>query len=114
MFALEKIIIESDEDLAIVSTIVAGYDYRKNFVVQYTCRDYDRGGEKGYTAIVDEEDAKVMARHLKVGSAELPQALYDEFGDCTGTTTLSGIEYVFKEILDCILDSGVKYKLTSK
>lgn len=111
MLTSEKIIIESDEDLEIVSTIVAGYDFRNNFVVKYTCKDYQRGEEKGYTAIVDEQNAKVMARFLKVELTKLPEALYDEFGDCTGISTLSDIEYVFKDILDYILDSGAKYKL---
>lgn len=115
MLTSEETIIESDEDLEIVSTIEAGYDYRKNFVVKYYCINYEKRRKViDYTATVDEEDATKMAKHLKVDYYDLPKVLYNEFGDCTGTTTLSGIEYVFKEILEFILDCGVKYKLFSK
>ena len=64
-----------------------------------------------HSAIVDEEDGKVMARHLNVSYADLPQALYDEFGDTTGVLVPSEVEYIFKNVLDYILDCGTKYKL---
>ncbi len=115
MLTSEEIIIESDEDFEIVSTISAGYDYRRNFVVHYYCIHYERHRyEVDYKAIVDEDNAKLMAKRLKIDYNDLPRVLYREFGDCTGTTTLSGIEYVFKEILEFILDCGAKYKLISK
>ena len=59
-------------------------------------------------------NTEILAKRLKVDPINLPQVIYDEFGDCTGTSRLSDIEYVFKEILDFILDRGVKYKLSSK
>lgn len=112
MLTSEKIIVESNSDIEIVATIVAGFDYLNNFVVQYHFEDYRVGG-KDYThsAIVDEEDAKGMARHLKVSYAGLPQALYDEFGDTTGLSVPSEVESVYKDVLDFILDCGAKYKL---
>lgn len=112
MLTSEKIIVESDGDIEIVATIVAGFDYLNNFVVQYDFEDYRNGG-KDYThsAIVDEEDGMVMARHLKVSYADLPQALYDEFGETAGTSVPSEVEDVYKNVLDFILDCGAKYKL---
>ena len=60
MLTSEKIIVESDGDIEIVATIVAGFDYLNNFVVQYDFEDYRKGG-KDYThsAIVNEEDGMV-------------------------------------------------------
>lgn len=115
MLTSERMIIESGGDLEVVSTIVAGYDYRKNFVVQYYCMNYEKSRrEVNYTATVDKEDAEAMAKHLTVAPTDLPQVIYDEFGDCTGISRLSDIEYVFKDILDFILDRDVKYRLSSK
>ncbi len=111
----EIIIIESDEDLEIVSTITAEYNSKKNFVVEYYCINHEKGRKViDYTATVDKENTAILAKRLKVDPINLPQVIYDEFGDCTGTSRLSDIEYVFKEILDFILDRGVKYKLSSK
>lgn len=106
-------IIESDEDLEIVSTIDAEYNSKSNLVIEYYCINYEkRRNVIDYTATV--ENTEKLAKRLKVNPIDLPQAIYDEFGDSTGVSRLSDIEYVFKEILDFILDCGVKYKLTSK
>lgn len=112
MLTSEKIIVESDGGIEIVATIVAGFDYLNNLVVQYDLEDY-REGEKDYTysAIVDEDDAKVMAKRLKVAYTDLPKALDDEFGDTTDLLVPSEVEAVYKDILDFILDCGAKYKL---
>ena len=112
MLTSEKIIIETSGDLEVVWIIVAGFDYLNNFVVQYCCMDYEKGkGGFEISAIVDEEDAKVMANHLKVSLVDLPQTLYDEFGDATEVAVSSEMEGIFKDILDYILDCGAKYKL---
>ena len=112
MLTSERIIVESDSDIEIVATIVAGFDYLNNFVVQYDFEDYRKGG-KDYThsAIVDEEDAKVMVTRLKVAYTDLPKALDDEFGDTKDLLVPSEVEAVYKDILDFILDCGAKYRL---
>lgn len=108
-------IIESDEDLEIVSTIDAEYNSKSNLVIEYYCINYEKRRKViDYTATVDKENTEKLAKRLKVNPIDLPQAIYDEFGDSTGVSRLSDIEYVFKEILDFIPDCGVKYKLTSK
>ena len=108
-------IIESDEDLEIVSTIDAEYNSKSNLVIEYYCINYEKRHKViDNTATVDEENTEKLAKRLKVNPIDLPQAIYDEFGDSTGVSRLSDIEYVFKGILDFILDCGVKYKLTSK
>lgn len=108
-------IIESDEDLEIVSTIAAEYNSKNNLVIEYYCINYEKKRKRiDYTATVDKANTEKLAKHLNINPINLPQVIYDEFGDSTGASRLSDIEFVFKEILDFILDCGVKYKLTSR
>lgn len=112
MLTSERIIIESNSDLEIVATIVAGFDLLKNFVVQYHFEDYREDGKNySHSAVINEEDAKTMANHLKVSLVDLPQVLYNEFGDTTGLSVPSDVESAYKDVLDFILDCGAKYKL---
>ena len=113
MLTSEKIIIESDGDLEVVFTIVVGYDFMKNLILQYSCEDYEMGcNSSRYVATVDNDEVGIMANYLRVKSVDLPQVLYEKFGDSTGVSTLSDVERVFKEMLDFILGCGAKYKLT--
>ena len=108
-----SIIVESDNDLEIVGTIVSGFDYLNNLVVEYGFEDYRIGGKDySYSAVIDEDDAKVMARHLKVPLSSLPQVLYDKFG-CSFSEILvpSEVVGIFGDILKFVLDCGAKYKL---
>ena len=114
MLTSEKIIIESDGDLEIVATIIAGYDFMNNLVLQYYCEDYETDCKNpNYVTVVDKEDVEVMAKHLDVRVIDLPQVLYNKFGDSTGVSTLSDVEYVFKEILDYIIGCGAQYRFTN-
>ena len=107
-----SIIVESDNDLEIVGTIVSGFDYLNNLVVEYGFEDYRSGGKDySYYAIIDEDDAKVMAKHLKVPLSSLPKVLYDEFGSFSDILVPSEVEGIFSDILNFVLDCGAKYKL---
>ena len=54
MLLLEEIIVESDGDLEIVSTIVVGFDDDKNFVVELETNDYEaRRGNQRLWAVVE-------------------------------------------------------------
>lgn len=108
-----SIIVESDNDLEIVGTIVSGFDYLNNLIVEYRFEDYRSSGKDyNYSAIIDEDDAKVIARHIKVSLSSLPQVLYDKFG-CSFSEILvpSEVEGIFSDILNFVLDCGAKYKL---
>ena len=113
MLTSEIIIVDSDNDLEIVGTIVSGFDYLNNLVVKYCFEDYRRGGKDYcYSAVIDEYEAKVMAKYLKVPLSSLPQTLYDEFS-CSFSEILvpSEVEGIFSDILNFVLDCGAKYKL---
>lgn len=115
MLTLERIIIESDSDLEIVATIVTGYDTMKHFVIQFIYEDYRKGGRNNsYCAVMDEEEVATMAHHLHISPNELPQALYDAFGDKSGIAVPSEVESVFQEILEYILDCGARYSLKNR
>lgn len=108
-----SIIVESDNDLEIVGTIVSGFDYLNNLIVEYGFEDYRSGGKDySYSAIIDEDDAKVMARCLKVSLSSLPQILYDKFGRSFSEILVpSEVEGIFGDILNFVLDCGARYKL---
>ena len=108
-----SIIVESDNDLEIVGTIVSGFDYLNNLIVEYRFEDYRScGKDYSYSAIIDEDDAKVMARYLNVPLSSLPKVLYDKFG-CPFSDILvpSEVEGIFGDILNFVLDCGARYKL---
>ena len=60
-------IIESDEDLEIVSTIDAEYNSKSNLVIEYYCINYEKRRKViDYTATVDKENTEKLAKRLKV------------------------------------------------
>ena len=111
MLLLEEIIIESNGDLEIVSTVVVGFDDDKNFVVELETNDYEvRRGNQRLWAVVKKEDALMLADYLKVKLTALPKTFDKKFGE-SGAFVLSYVEARFKEILDFILGCGVHYQL---
>ena len=116
MLLLEEIIAVSDEDLEIVSDLVAGFSDDKNFVVKLETDEYGvrcRSRRKVW-AIVEKEDALMLADYLKVKLTALPLEFQKRFGDSSGSLANSYVEAEFKEILDFILDCGVHYQLVTK
>lgn len=114
MLLLEEIIVESGGDLEIVSTVVVGFDDDKNFVVELETNDYEfRCGNQRLWAVVEKEDALMLADYLKVKLTALPRTFDEKFGE-SGVFVLSYVEARFKEILDFILDCGMHYQLITK
>lgn len=114
MLLLEEIIVESNSDLEIVSTVVVGFDDDKNFVMELETNDYEaRRGNQRLWAVVEKEDALMLADYLKVKLTALPKVFDEKFGE-SGPFVLSYVEARFKEILDFILDCGIHYQLITK
>ena len=111
MLLLEELIIDSDGDMPIGSGIVAGFDDDKNFAVVLDYTDYETGYNRNTWAVVEKEDALVMADYLKVRLTSLPQEIFERFGDSSDIVVPSEVEAVFKEILDFIIACGVRYQL---
>ena len=105
------IIVESDGDLPFYDCVLAEINYRKQLVIEYTTQDYKTEAESKMLAIVDSEDTAKMAAHLNVPIEQLPQCIYDKCGDWRDTCTFSEVKGIFKDVLDFILDCGVKFVL---
>lgn len=114
MLLLEELIIDSDGDMQIGSGIVAGFDDEKNFAVVLDYTDYETGYNRKTWAVVEKEDALVMADCLKVRLTSLPQEISERFGDSSDIAVPSEVEALFKDILDFILACGVRYQLKKK
>ena len=67
-------IIESDEDLEIVSTIAAEYNSKNNLVIEYYCINYEKKRKRiDYTATVDKANTEKLAKHLNINPINLPR-----------------------------------------
>ncbi len=112
MLTLEEVIIESDDDLAIWSSIVVGFDISKNLVIRLEHIDYE-AHENDYTlaAAIEKDDAFRMACFLHVKLTYLPRFLFEKFGTNFPLSVPSEVERLFKSMLDFVLDCGEHYKL---
>lgn len=108
----EELLVESDEDLEIVSSLSAGLDDRKRLVVQLEFVDYENHRrDNTLYALLDQEETQTMADRLHVPPAELPATLRVHFGDHPLLPTPSYVRGLFKEVLDFIIDCGARYRL---
>lgn len=84
----------------------------KSLVVLLEHDDYD---EPDYAykvyATVDKRDAMGMARRLNVSLTDLPAVIFKRYGEASNVFVPSEVEATFKDILDFILDCGVRYRL---
>lgn len=111
----ERLIAESDSDMEIGSSITAGFNDEKDFVIELDPWDYAKCGYNNrYLAIVDKDDALLLADKLRVKLTALPQVMQDKFGVFSDIMVPSEIDVIYKEILDFILRYNVKYKLVRK
>ena len=108
----ERILIETDSDMEIVAIVWAGINERGELVVEHEFEDYeDEGNNFKRTALLDKEETDKMAECLAVEVKEIPDELYDEFGESSGVDVPSDAECIFADVLDFILDCGAKYNL---
>lgn len=99
----------SHEDLDTWATVEAGIDDYSQLAVRYTYYHYD-GSKSLVGAVVDKEDTATLAGQLGVGIDGLAGVLADEYED-TYSFGASEVEAIFQDILEKILDHGVKYHL---
>jgi hypothetical protein len=106
-----KIIAEADGDLPFGDCVSADINYRKELVIEYITTDCRIEIESKKLATVDRDDTAKMAAFLNVPIEQLPQRILDECGDTRGVCTPSEIKGIFKDVLEYILDCGVRYAL---
>lgn len=103
---------ESDEDMEIGASVVAGIDRYGNLVVGMDFIDYeDHGRDYEQHAIVERELAEAMARRLGTRMERLPRLLADRCGDDSRILVPSQVEAVFQQTLEFMLDYGARYRL---
>ena len=99
----------SHEDFDIMATIEAGIDDFDQLVVRLI--GYNNSRSKILTtATVDKEDTATLARSLDSDITDLPDILYEEYEDIF-LFLPSEVNAIFQDILEKILDHGVKYHL---
>lgn len=110
MANIDKTLFITDADLSKQVCIFASINERRELVVEYRFED-DNAPCRNFTrlAIVDSESSEQMAEYYRVAVEELPQLLFDECGVVYESTPSRG-DAVFKQALDIILDSGMKYR----
>lgn len=111
MLALEKLIAETHNDFDVYSSVVVGFDDAKNLVVELERSDSNRPRHnRKNRAVVNAEEALLLAKRLNRRLVELPQALSEEFVDTEyDFLTPDDIQTVFREMLDYILELGGHY-----
>lgn len=108
----ERLLMETDSDLEIVAMVSAGINERGELVIEYEFEDYeDERRNFKRIAIVDRQEALLMANSLNVQVTDLPDELYEELGEVGGVGVPSDAEGLFADVLDFILDCGAKYNL---
>ena len=108
----QKLIMESDNDQPICSSLTACFEENQGLAIVLEHEDYEEP-EYNYKikAAVDQQDTCLMAQNLKVFPSSRPSLLSNRFGNTSGTIAPSETEAVFKEILEFILDCGARYRL---
>lgn len=112
MSTVGELIVESNDDLEIWSSIEVDFDMFKNLVISLEHINYD-AREYDYTLdmIIDKEDALEMAAFLHTELINLPKVIFKKFGVQSNLFVPSEVEKLFKEIMDFVLDCGAHYKL---
>ena len=108
----KEFFVESDNDQPVVASLGAAVNKFGEFVVEMEKERYGRRSRTEKTlAVVDREDARELAKALGVGEDELSRALNGHFGEVGRNLSVADVEKLFGEVLDFILDHGVRYRL---
>ena len=99
----------SHEDLETWAALEAGIDDFLQLVVCLSYYEFDNKEHKRY-AIVDKDDTATLAQSLGLDVTGLPEMLCDEYKDDYSWSP-SEVEAIFQDVLEKILDHGVKYHL---
>ena len=113
MLALEELLVETDEDLPIVATVIIGFDDNGCLVLEHKIMDYDVPEEsRTKYAVVEKQEAYVLAKKVKVSLMQLPAYVFKKYAVqpfCQAVP--SEARTLFKAILDFFAFYGVKYRL---
>lgn len=109
---LSELLVESDNDLPFGVSLDAGLGEDHNLILCMERWDLE-SPKYGYVlyAIVDKDDTLLMANRLGIQVEELPKCLKSRFGTDSGAWVPSRVEALFSELLNFILDCGVRYRL---
>lgn len=111
-YALTEVIVESNDDLEIWSSIVVGFDYDKSLVVELEYINYDDHAEDYvHKAIIDKMAAFLLAQQLRVALTDLPNALQKRFAVNHNAYVPSQVKALFYEILAFLKENRVVYEM---
>lgn len=113
MLTLEELLIETDEDLPIVATVIIGFDDNGGLVLEHEIMDYEVPEESCTKyAVVEKQEACALAKKVKVSLIQLPAYVLKKYGVLPfGQAVPSEARTLFKAILDFFVSYGVKYQL---
>ncbi|HIZ25559.1 MAG TPA: hypothetical protein H9969_00625 [Candidatus Barnesiella merdipullorum] len=112
MRTLRQVIIESNDDIELWSSITVWEGPRHELAIQLEFIDHDdHTRDHKITATLDRDKAALLADRLGITPEAVPQTLFDRYGDTSNTSVPSGVEALFEEILNFILDHGARYRL---
>lgn len=109
-----RLIMSSDEDCPIVEDLTAGFDNRNNLIILIEHIDYDDPRRNCRTyASVDMHEASKLAKRLKVSITGLPGLIAESMDDYAAIINagLSDVQACFKEITECLLDEGCRFRI---
>lgn len=116
MLALEELLIETDEDLPIVATVIIGFDDKGCLVLEYKFVNYDVPLEsRTKYAVIEKQEAYTLAKRVNVSLTQLPACIGKKYSVqpfCQAVP--SEAPALFKEILDFFVFHGVRYQLKDK
>lgn len=108
-------IMSSDEDQPIVMDIYVGFTWREELAITVDCHNYeDHRYDCSTSAIVNEQDARAMARRHKIKYPQLPRFIADCMAEWREIINpdFRQIADCFKEITECLLDEGCRFRIT--
>ncbi len=111
-----SLVMYSDVDRPVVMSICAGFNSRDMLTVSINSIDtYDRGRNCSTAAVVDTDDARQMARNNGVAYHDLPRFITDCMAswhsDDGKDNTHGTVIACFKQITECLLDEGCRFKI---
>lgn len=110
MSNIEKTLIITDADMPVEAAVYAMINDFREFVIEFRLDDDRHRSNSSRHAVVDKDDAILMARHLNIKVEELPNKVYEVCG-VSYASTVSHAESVFQEALEFILDCGARFNL---
>lgn len=101
-----------DNDSTVHGETTVGINFKNELVITYHYfNDEYHKYDKKTIAIVDEYDTMTLAKHLKVDLPQLTEKLRIKLGSTRFYCDPDQAEYIFSEVLDFIIDHGLRFKL---